>query len=101
MDVPVGTWRFYDAGLLIASGEIDMQCGPDLRRAIAGTLHGCAIDVSGVTFIDTAGLDALVDPHGAKVVLLVNPSCAVVRLLDLLDQRACGTTLDRIVIAAS
>lgn len=51
-------------GAIVAvSGEIDLQSGPQLRDQLLGIIrrHGArlALDLSGVTFIDCAGINVL------------------------------------------
>ena len=51
-------------GAIVAvSGEIDIQSGPQLRDRLLGIIrrHGArlALDLSGVTFIDCAGINVL------------------------------------------
>jgi anti-sigma B factor antagonist len=49
--------------VVTVSGEIDIQSGPELRDQLLGIIrrHGArlALDLSGVTFIDCAGISVL------------------------------------------
>ncbi|MGW3044206.1 STAS domain-containing protein [Kitasatospora sp. NPDC001159] len=74
-----------------ANGEIDLDTAPSLRRALAAALEShreVVLDLSEVTFMDCAGLGALVqarnqaDRRGARLVLRGASRC-VVRLLKL------------------
>ncbi|MDH6129055.1 STAS domain-containing protein [Kitasatospora sp. GP82] len=74
-----------------AGGEIDLDTAPSLRRALAAALEShweVVLDLSEVTFMDCAGLSALVrarnqaDRFGARLVLRGAGEC-VVRLLKL------------------
>ncbi|MEU8517688.1 STAS domain-containing protein [Kitasatospora sp. NPDC048722] len=74
-----------------ARGEIDFDTAPSLRRALAAALEShreVVLDLSEVTFMDCAGLGALVrarnqaDRSGRRLVLRGAGRC-VVRLLKL------------------
>lgn len=77
-----------------ASGELDLATAPALRRAVVdagspGPVH-LVVDLSDVTFVDAAGLSALL--HCADVVRagggglrLSSPSRMLRRMLRLLD----------------
>lgn len=54
------------------SGEVDLDTAPELREKLLGVLHNHGpavldIDLAGVTFLDCAGLGALVAAHNAAV----------------------------------
>jgi anti-sigma B factor antagonist len=78
---------------MTVSGEIDMATGPHVantvRRAITAEHTRIEVDLSAVTFIDSAGIGTLVDAraclhdHGLELVLH-RPSEVVIRLLELL-----------------
>src|SRR4051794_5203580 len=88
--------------ILRVRGEVDSVTAPELS-AQASRLADCTpnivIDCSGVTFIDSAGLNALIDVHqhaqsrGGGVTVR-NPSDLVTRLLSL-------TGLEEILTIAS
>ena len=70
-------------------GEFDVANAPELAAAI-GDLGGDGkvdVDMSGVTFMDTAGLHALVQGarslDGDTPVVLVDPPSRIVRLMEL------------------
>ncbi|MGW3042713.1 STAS domain-containing protein [Kitasatospora sp. NPDC001159] len=74
-----------------ARGEIDLATAPRLRRKPARALaerHEVVLDLSEVTFMDCAGLDALVqardlaDRTGARLVLhgVAHPVARLLRL---------------------
>ncbi|MEU9047007.1 MULTISPECIES: STAS domain-containing protein [unclassified Kitasatospora] len=74
-----------------ANGEIDLDTAPSLRRALAAALEShreVVLDLSEVTFMDCAGLGALVharneaDRRGARLALR-GAGRRVVRLLKL------------------
>jgi anti-sigma B factor antagonist len=74
---------------LCLEGEFDLANASELAAAI-GDLDGDGpvdVDMSGVTFMDTAGLHALVRGaealDGAAPVVLVDPPSRVVRLMEL------------------
>ncbi|MGW7444161.1 STAS domain-containing protein [Kitasatospora sp. NPDC054795] len=77
-----------------ANGEIDLDTAPSLRRALATALEThreVVLDLSEVTFMDCAGLGALVrarnqaDRSGRHLILRGTSRC-VVRLLKLTGQ---------------
>ncbi len=78
------------------TGEIDLVTAPLLRREIMSTLAtsrgGAVVDLDGVEFIDTPGIDALIAAankareHGGQLVVQ-NPGPVVERVLDLFDLR--------------
>ncbi|WP_222710859.1 STAS domain-containing protein [Quadrisphaera setariae] len=81
------------------SGEVDVSTAAQLR-SVAALLerhgHRAAVDASGVTFLDAAGLHALVELAGPGGSLLVlRPSPAVLRLLDLLELSGVGPAVLR------
>lgn len=77
--------------LLVASGEFDVACGPSvaaaLAEAVTPTCRRVVIEAGAVTFIDCAGLRALLAPppgwEGEWEVVLRAPSPRVKRLVEL------------------
>jgi len=74
-------------GALVLVGEIDSFTAPDLAARLADTSI-VAVDLSGVTFIDSSGLRALVEAHQRHAdadagLTLRRPSAAVQRLLEI------------------
>jgi anti-anti-sigma factor len=78
---------------VILDGEIDIATGPAIRRSLMAAIRGgnvrLAVDMSGVAFIDAAGIGVLIDAaHRARKagggLSLLAPSWPVRRLLDLL-----------------
>ncbi|MGW4379726.1 STAS domain-containing protein [Kitasatospora sp. NPDC004531] len=81
------------------NGEIDLDTVPSLRRALAAAIDShreVVLDLSEVTFMDCAGLGALVrarnqaDRCGARLVLR-GAGRRVVRLLELTGLHRCLT----------
>ena len=78
---------------VVLDGELDIATGPAIRRSLMAAIRGrnvhLAVDMSGVTFIDAAGIGVLVDAAsrarkaGGRLSLLA-PSWPVRRLLDIL-----------------
>ena len=70
-------------------GEIDAHTAPDISKAVAkATTPALEIDLSGVDFVDSSGLRALIDAHqrfeaNGGSLTLVRPSAAVIRLFDI------------------
>jgi anti-sigma B factor antagonist len=84
---------------VVATGEIDMYSAPWLWRALSKVIdtgqRRLVVDLSGVTFIDSQGLSALlraykaVEPEGGTVILR-GPQRQARKLLEL-------TRLDRVL----
>jgi len=78
-----------DSGTIFVEGEIDMAGAEaferDLRSVLEGGQH--QVDMSGVTFIDSAGLRALYHCsehlNGAGPLVIVNPSRFVSTLMKI------------------
>jgi anti-anti-sigma factor len=82
-----------DACLLRVGGEIDARTADDLRTHLRGacqTTNTTLVDLANVSFIDSTGLQALLDESAAAaemghVIFVVRPSAVVRRLIDLTD----------------
>jgi anti-sigma B factor antagonist len=78
--------------LIRVAGEVDLYSSPELRKAILKSIPSSgaelAIDLSGVTYIDSSGVATLVEglrssrEKGAVFVLL-SPSPSVMQVLEL------------------
>ena len=70
-------------------GEIDLAVADQLAEALSTSIAGgtTAVDVSGVTFIDSTGLKVLLSAanalDGQGPLVLLRPSSAVRRVLDI------------------
>ena len=77
---------------LTVAGEIDMASAPQFRQALdaAASSHSAInVDLSGVTFFDSAGVSALFSyatKHRIKLTLGNNPTVATVIRVTGLDQ---------------
>jgi anti-anti-sigma factor len=75
-------------GALVLVGELDMAEVPELRARLAGLDGDVELDCSGLSFIDSCGLQLFVEVHracearGGKL-SIVAPSLSVTRLLEL------------------
>jgi anti-sigma B factor antagonist len=78
--------------VLRATGEVDLYSAGDFATALgeaADAAPDVTVDLSGVRFMDSTGLRALLqarrraEDDGGRLRLLVDPSGAVARLLDL------------------
>jgi anti-anti-sigma factor len=73
-------------------GEVDLATAPRLSQAISAALMedrtGLVLDVSGVSFMDSTGIHALVDAARLMAeeepLVLLSPNVQVRRVLDLL-----------------
>ena len=90
-----------DSGLKVV-GELDIATAPQLRAALQGAVFADTpvLDLSELTFLDSCGVHALLDfaraQNGNGPVVILDPSDAVTRLLELIgiDQHA-GVELRR------
>ena len=81
-----------DGSLIRVVGEVDLYSSPELRKAILKAVPSAkgslAIDLTGVTYIDSSGVATLVEglrssrEHDISFVL-VTPSSAVMQVLEL------------------
>jgi anti-anti-sigma factor len=87
----VRTSREGETSVVTAHGELDMSTVPALEEAIragAGETGRVALDLSGVTFIDSSGLNLLLRSRRESLrdgweLELRSPSQPVLRLLDV------------------
>jgi anti-sigma B factor antagonist len=95
------------AAVLAVQGEVDLQTAPELRREVARMVSGDAphviVDLSGVAFLDSTGLGALIAGRNSarRVGGSLSLVCRQLRLLTLLrataldDVFAVHPTVDR------
>ena len=100
----VATRRFsvlMGDGVLVVSGEIDLAAADDFfdgAVSIADPTREVVLDVAGLSFIDAAGLRAIVRlaeeacPFG---VVIRSPPDNLLRLLDILDAEFAGIRVER------
>lgn len=75
--------------VVTVSGEVDIASKADLAAALAATGDRLLVDLSAVTFMESAGLAALVaarhavNGHGERLAIVCLPGGRVRRLLDL------------------
>lgn len=91
----VGTESLPDGLRIVVHGELDLAGADDLTAALeaaeAGTCAAILLDLSGVTFMDSAGTSVLVragirsQATGDR--LSITPSAAVDRVIDLCGLR--------------
>jgi anti-anti-sigma factor len=65
-DLQVVVERLDSAAVARVSGELDIASAPELTetlRSFAGTCDRVILDVSGLTFIDSTGLNLALDEH--------------------------------------
>jgi anti-sigma B factor antagonist len=84
--------RPASSATVVLDGEIDIATAPAIRRSLMAAIRGgnvhLAVDMSGVAFIDAAGIGVLVDAanrarRAGGGLSLLAPSWPVRRLLDL------------------
>jgi anti-sigma B factor antagonist len=76
-----------EPGHLRLEGELDFASFDPLREALSAVIGPVALDVSGLSFLDSTGLRVILERLEAGPVTLVAPTEAIARLLDL-----CGLT---------
>ncbi|MGW6817630.1 STAS domain-containing protein [Streptomyces sp. NPDC055005] len=64
--------RADGTALLTAVGEIDMSNTGELAAALAGTHGPLVLDLTGVEYLDSAGLSVLF-PHADRIELIAGP----------------------------
>jgi len=77
--------------VLVVAGEIDMAVAPAFGSALnrlIGDAHSPAyLDLTGVSFFDSSGIETLVEAQakadGARIELIIDPSLPVQRTLEL------------------
>jgi anti-anti-sigma factor len=81
-----------DVTVIHISGEVDLFGLPTVRAAVGAPAAAVTVDLAGVTFIDAAGVEYLLElrdqtlTHGAAF-RLDGPSARVRRVIDLLGVR--------------
>ncbi|MET9881263.1 STAS domain-containing protein [Actinacidiphila glaucinigra] len=88
--------RGTGGAVAVITGEVDVGCAADLERCLVGAMRahpeGLELDLSGVTFFDCAGLNALLEARtfqnrgGNLTIKVMSPRVA--RVLDLTETRA-------------
>jgi len=87
------TTRIGSAAVVTVEGELDLHTARTLMGTVDDTLTtpdlaAIVIDLSGVTFLDSATLHVLIRAKQRNVSMkVVNPSATVLRLLDLTGTR--------------
>jgi anti-anti-sigma factor len=86
------------------SGEVDLanaeELGGEVRRAVENTTFALAIDLSAVTYFDSAGVRLLFDLAGElrarrqELVVVVGPESAIARVLAIV-------AFDRVAVVAN
>jgi anti-anti-sigma factor len=91
-DFAIGTSVHGDVLVVTVSGEVDLETAPEVTRAIQlvpGHTSRVVADLSGVTFLDSSGLNALLrgyralEERGIAFRVVAEPAGPVRRLFDL------------------
>jgi anti-sigma B factor antagonist len=75
-----------EGAIVVVTGEVDMATAPALRKALASAVPedgGLTVDLSGVRYLDSAGVAALFDYVRGGLELIVRPSSPVERVLTI------------------
>ena len=72
--------------VLVLEGDLDLTGAPKLEAAFDACADGLpvVVDLSGLRFIDSAGLHALLE-HGRPTALVREPESSVARVLDIVS----------------
>ena len=76
-------------GRIHINGEIDMASVIDLQPLLIASRTPIELDLTGVTFIDSSGVNALLHARQVRPVRIVASSKAVDRVLDTLGLSVC------------
>ncbi|MFG2635659.1 STAS domain-containing protein [Streptomyces sp. NPDC048362] len=95
-----------EVDVVTVCGEIDHDCAGQLLEALTADGAGSrtVVDLSGVTFIDSSGINALITAHRTSQggLSLARPTASVLRVIELvgLDTvMGCYSTLDEALAA--
>jgi anti-sigma B factor antagonist len=96
-----------EQGVIVLSvmGEVDLHTGPELRSAVRATFADpetkqVRVDLSGVSFLDSTGVSALVAGHGEAqdrgiTLVVANPQPQVQKVLRIVGlDKVLGVTSD-------
>ena len=88
----IQTTRTETETIIAVEGEVDLYSSPELRKAVLKAVPksdgGLAIDLGGVSYMDSSGVATLVEGLRSakkhdKSFVLVTPSSAVMKVLEL------------------
>lgn len=99
-----------DATVVALDGDVDLQSSPDARAALleaVDTHRGVVVDLSGVTYIDSSGIAALVEAlqrsrrvgRPFALAAVSDPALRVLRLARLDRVFTISATVDEVVTA--
>ena len=74
-------------GRIVVVGEVDMASAAAIRPVLLASTDPIELDLTGVTFMDSAGIRVLMMARNTRRVQVVAASEAVWRVLDLLGLR--------------
>jgi anti-anti-sigma factor len=84
MPVKISVTEAEGTATLVVAGEIDVISAPELRRALGEAPAGrLVVDLTAVTFLDSAGVKALYDHVDRRPELIVAPGAVILRILTL------------------
>lgn len=73
-----GTWA-----IVRVDGEVDLSTASQVEHALEGAGDRLALDLAGVSFMDSTGLRLLIEAGQTHEMVLVAPSEPITKLLDL------------------
>lgn len=81
---PPFRYRRDEDGRIVVTGDIDMASAAAFRPVLLASTDPIELDLSGVTFMDSAGVTVLLQARTVRPVRITATSAQVARLLDLL-----------------
>src|SRR5437588_10376311 len=88
----ISLYRYGSRRTVFVTGELDVATAPALESAVVGVLDGqdgeLCLDFSGLTFIDSTGIRAVMQVHnkvasfGSRMIIL-SPTAPVRRVLEI------------------
>jgi anti-anti-sigma factor len=85
MPVKISTTAAAGTATVVVVGEIDVVSAPELARTLDAAPAGdhLVVDLTAVTFLDSAGVRALYDQVDRQPELIVAPGAIILRILTL------------------
>ncbi len=88
MNLQVASTAQDGAVTLVCSGDIDMSSADRFRQALDGAPAGrLVVDLTGVGYLDSAGVKVLYDYLGRDPELIIEPDAVILRVLAITGLR--------------
>jgi len=83
-ELPPFRYRRDEQGHIVVTGDVDMSSAAAFRPVLLASTDPIVLDLSGVTFMDSAGVTLLLQARTVRPVRIAAASPQVARLLELL-----------------